>query len=217
MADDDETESTPGNDVIGVGEGYTVTTYDGDEIEVFVHDFCSCDQACKYGQSLSQPEKSDDTRIVQLTIDVANHGADSYYMDDLETLTAEGYSQPVESAYLWCDYSDDGANRWGGGFRIENGDKKLFYGAFEVQPDATQLVLSSASNGKMVMDIPARGEGSDRSVRFTGSDSGCVGRVVPTRSRRRSRRRGCRRRGSTSARGCSAGPRSPRWRYHRAS
>ena len=162
VADDDETESTPGNDVIGVGEGYTVTTHDGTEIEVFVHDF-SVDRACKYGHPISQPEKSPDTRIVQLTIDVANLGDDSYFMDSLETLTAEGYSQPVESAYMWCSYADDGANRWSGTEIIEKGDKRLYYGAFQIQPDATQLVLSSASNGKMVMDIPARGEGSDRS------------------------------------------------------
>lgn len=84
-------------------------------------------------------------------------------MDSLETLTAEGYSQPVESAYMWCSYADDGANRWSGTEIIEKGDKRLYYGAFQIQPDATQLVLSSASNGKMVMDIPARGEGSDRS------------------------------------------------------
>ena len=162
VTDDDETESTPGNDVIGVGEGYTVTTHDGTEIEVFVHDF-SVDEACKYGQSPYQPEKSPDARIVQLTIDVANHGDDSYYMEGLETLTAEGYSQPVESAYRWCEDADDGANEWIGSSIIEKGDKRLFYGAFEVQPDAAQLVLSTASNGKVVMDIPARGEGSDRS------------------------------------------------------
>ncbi|HIW91561.1 MAG TPA: hypothetical protein H9870_07870 [Candidatus Corynebacterium avicola] len=162
VSDDEETEEDQGDVVIGVGEGFSLTTYDGDEIEVFVHDF-SVDQACKYGQSLSQPEKSPDTRIVQLTIDVANHGDDSYYMDGLETLTTEGYSQPVEGAYLWCDYSDDGANRWSGAEIIEKGDKRLFYGAFEVQPDAAQLVLSTASNGKMLMDIPARGgdSGSD--------------------------------------------------------
>ena len=162
VSDDEETEEDQGDDVIGVGDGFSLTTYDGDEIEVFVHDF-SLDQACKYGQSLSPPEKSPDTRIVQLTIDVANHGDDSYYMDGLETLTAEGYSQPVEGAYLWCDYSDDGANRWSGAEIIEKGDKRLFYGAFEVQPDAAQLVLSTASNGKMLMDIPASGgdSGSD--------------------------------------------------------
>ncbi|MGO1755334.1 MAG: hypothetical protein ACTHZ6_13420 [Brevibacterium aurantiacum] len=162
VSDDEETEEDQGDDVIGVGDGFSLTTYDGTEIEVFVHDF-SVDQACKYGQPQYQPEKAADSRIVQLTIDVANHGDDSYFMDNLETLTTEGYSQPVEAAYHWCEYSDDGANRWTGAEIIEKGDKRLFYGAFEVQSDAAQLVLSTASNGKILMDIPARGgdSGSD--------------------------------------------------------
>lgn len=157
VADED---NSPITSTLDVGEGFTVTTWDGTEIEVYVHDF-SVDQSCKYGQSDYEPEKAADARIVQLTVDVENVGGDSYYVDDLEALTSEGYSQPVEYAYEWCNVPDDGANDWGTSSEIRNGQKKLLYGAFEVRPDATQLVLASTDESKMVMDIPERGSSSE--------------------------------------------------------
>ena len=159
VAEDDEDESQ--DDVIGVGDGFTVTTWDGIEIETYVHDF-SVDQSCKYGGVDSRfAEKAPDSRIVQLTIDVSNHGNDSYLLDSLTALSAEGYTQPVEHGYRYCEEPNDGANRWIGSERIEKGEKKLVYGAFEVQPDAAQLVLVTTGNGKVLIDIPEHSIGAD--------------------------------------------------------
>lgn len=152
VAEAEETEVQ--DDVIGVGDGFTVTTWDGLEIETYVHDF-SVDNACKYGGVNPRiAEKAPDSRIVQLTIDVANHGDDTYSMDKLTALSGEGYTQPVESATRFCNEPDDGANRWPGFGHIDQGEKKLLYGAFEVQPDAAELVLVSTGNGKVLIDIP---------------------------------------------------------------
>lgn len=153
VAEEDETEVQDQDDVIGVGDGFTVTTWDGAEIETYVHDF-SVEESCKYGYPDWEPEKKPDSRIVQLTIDVTNHGGDSYVLDSLTALSGEGYTQPIESAFMYCNEPDDGANRWVGSEPIEKGEKKLLYGAFEVQPDAAQLVLVSTGNGKVLIDIP---------------------------------------------------------------
>lgn len=154
VAEEDETEVQDQDDVIGVGDGFTVTTWDGLEIETYVHDF-SVDDACKYGGVNPRiAEKAPDSRIVQLTIDVVNHGDDTYSMDKLTALSGDGYTQPVESATRFCNEPDDGANRWPGFGHIEKGEKKLLYGAFEVQPEAAQLVLVSTGNGKVLIDIP---------------------------------------------------------------
>lgn len=169
VAEADETAVQ--DDVIGVGDGFTVTTWDGIEIETYVHDF-SVDESCTYGYPVWEPEKAQDSRIVQLTIDVTNHGGDSYLLDSLTALSGNGYTQPIESAFMYCDEPDDGANRWVGSERIEKGEKKLLYGAFEVQPDATQLVLVSTGNGKVLIDIPdvsAASDAGDRSPEPTTS------------------------------------------------
>lgn len=151
VAGGEETEAQ--DDIIGIGDGFTVTTWDGLEIETYVHDF-SVDESCKYGQPVYEPQKAPDSRIVQLAIDVSNHGNDSYLLDSLTALSAEGYTQPVDTAFMYCEEPNDGANRWIGSERIEKGEKKLLYGAFEVQPDAAQLVLVSTGNGKVLIDIP---------------------------------------------------------------
>ncbi|WP_420099177.1 hypothetical protein [Corynebacterium sp.] len=159
VAEDDEADSE--DDVISVGDGFTVTTWDGIEIETYLHGF-SVDESCKYGGVDSRfAEKAPDSRIVQLTIDVSNHGNDSYLLDSLTALTGEGYTQPVEHGYRYCEEPNDGANRWIGSERIEKGEKKLLYGAFEVQPDAAQLVLVTTGNGKVLIDIPEHSTASD--------------------------------------------------------
>ncbi|WP_139312085.1 hypothetical protein [Corynebacterium sp. CNJ-954] len=158
VVEDDEDESQ--DDVIGVGDGFTVTTWDGIEIETYVHDF-SVDESCKYGQPVYEPQKAPDSRIVQLAIDVSNHGNDSYLLDSLTALSAEGYTQPVDTAFMYCEEPNDGANRWIGSERIEKSEKKLLYGAFEVQPDAAQLVLVTTGNGKVLIDIPEHSTASD--------------------------------------------------------
>lgn len=156
VAEEEDQDAGMSDDVIGVGDGFTVTTWDGIEVDTYVHEF-SVDEACKYGQPRWEPEKAQESRIVQLTIDVENLGDDRYFTDQLTALSDEGYTQPVESAYMYCNEPDDGANRWGGRDRIEPGEKKLLYGAFEVQPDADKLVLVSTGNGKVLLDIPEQG------------------------------------------------------------
>lgn len=151
---DDSDDLDFGDDTIGVGDGFTVTTWDGIEIETYVHDF-SVDEACTYGQPGFEPQKEPDTRIVQLTMDVNNLGTDTYFIDRLMALSADGYTQPAESAFMYCNEPNDGANRWSGSGSIDGAEKKLLYGAFEVQPDATQLVLATSGNGRMLIDIPA--------------------------------------------------------------
>ncbi|MGP9723879.1 hypothetical protein ACT3SZ_07695 [Corynebacterium sp. AOP40-9SA-29] len=167
-AQDDGQDGGMSDDVIGVGDGFTVTTWDGIEVDTYVHEF-SVDEACKYGQPRWEPEKAAESRIVQLTIDVENLGDDRYFTDQLTALSDEGYTQPVESAYMYCNEPDDGANRWGGRDRIEPGEKKLLYGAFEVQPDADQLVLVSTGNGKILLDIPGTSGADDDSGEADGS------------------------------------------------
>lgn len=162
VVDDDDSEMASRDDTIDVGEGFTVTTWDGVEIDTFVHDF-SVDEACKYGQPRWEPEKAPDSRIVQLTVDVANQGDDSYLIDSLEALSSQGYTQPVEHAFMYCNDPDDGANSWNGSELIAAGEKKLLYTAIQVQPDAAQLVLTTSSNGRMLMDIPEASAGSGTS------------------------------------------------------
>lgn len=167
--EDDEPES--GDDTIGVGEGFTVTTGGGAEVVTYVEDF-SVDESCKYGRSDSRlAEKSPGSRIVQLTVDVTNKGADGYSMDRLSALSSRGYTQPVETSYV-CEEPNDGANRWPGFGSVDAGEKKLLYGAFEVQSDATQLVLDTASNGRVLIDIPEQsagaGEGSPEPTTTAG-------------------------------------------------
>lgn len=160
--DDDEQDegSGPQDETIRVGEGYIVSTSDGTEVDVTVHEF-SVDEGCRYGQDARFAEKTEDSRIVQLTIDVENLGGETYFIDELESLSAEGYTQPVETAHRWCDEPDDGASSWWSSSLIDNGQKRLLYGAFEVQPDAEQLVLAGANESRMLMDIPAPEEGSE--------------------------------------------------------
>jgi hypothetical protein len=156
-----EEDADSGDDVIGVGDGFTVTTWDGIEVETNIQDY-SVDESCKYGMVDPRfAEKAPDSRIVQLTIDVTNHGDDRYGMDTLTALSADGYTQPVETATRYCEEPDDGANRWPGFGHIDKGEKKLLYGAFEVQPDAAQLVLATTGNGRVLMDIPERSSGAD--------------------------------------------------------
>ena len=156
-----EEDADSGDDVIGVGDGFTVTTWDGIEVETNIQDY-SVDESCKYGMVDPRfAEKAPDSRIVQLTIDVTNHGDDSYVVDSLSALTGEGYTQPVEQGFMYCEDPDDGANRWIGSERIDKGEKKLLYGAFEVQPDAAQLVLATTGNGRVLMGIPERSSGAD--------------------------------------------------------
>jgi hypothetical protein len=159
VAEDDDADSS--DDVIGVGDGFTVTTWDGIEVETNIQDY-SVDESCKYGMRDPRfAEKAPDSRIVQLTIDVTNRGDDRYGMDTLTALSADGYTQPVETATRYCEEPDDGANSWPGFGHISKGEKKLLYGAFEVQPDAAQLVLATTGNGRVLMDIPERSSGAD--------------------------------------------------------
>lgn len=72
-----------------------------------------------------------------------------------ETVSAEGYTQPVEAAFRWCEDPTDGAGAMWQNSYVESGDRKVLYAAYEVQPDATQLVLISDSSGKIALDIPA--------------------------------------------------------------
>lgn len=138
---------------IKIGDGYTATTMTGAKAEVTVTDF-SVDQPCKYGQS-SYARKGPDTRIVQLTLDVKSLGGGNYGVDDPETVSAAGYTQPVEEAMRWCEDPTDGAGAWWQNSYVDSGDRKILYAAYEIQPDATQLVLVSDRSGKITLEIPA--------------------------------------------------------------
>lgn len=144
---------------IKIGDGYTATTMTGAKAEVTVTDF-SVDQPCKYGQS-SYARKGSDTRIVQLTLDVKSLGGGNYGVDDPETVSAAGYTQPVEEAMRWCEDPTDGAGAWWQNSYVDSGDRKILYAAYEIQPDATQLVLVSDRSGKITLDIPAAPSGRE--------------------------------------------------------
>lgn len=128
-------------------------------LRVTIDDF-SVDQACQYG-TRSYGETTPGTRIVQLTLDVESTGDRMYFVDDPEGMTDAGYTQKVEDVYRWGEDPTDGATPWWQDSTVDPGETKELYGAFEVQEDASKLVLISDSGGRFYLDMPSASTDGD--------------------------------------------------------
>lgn len=84
-----------------------------------------------------------------------------YFVDDPEGMTDAGYTQKVEDVYRWGEDPTDGATPWWQDSTVDPGETKELYGAFEVQEDASKLVLISDSGGRFYLDMPSASTDGD--------------------------------------------------------